>query len=64
MNVKKTLEIWLHPIAIATDSGRNQQFVRDLRADEFVNYTAQPFEEVVKNIDTNPLHKCDVVEAN
>lgn len=38
-------------IVIGTASGRNQQFVRDLGADEFVDYTAQPFEEVVKNVD-------------
>ena len=36
---------------IGTASGRNQQFIRDLGADEFVDYTAQPFEEVVKNVD-------------
>ncbi len=36
---------------IGTASGRNEQFVRDLGADEFVNYTQQPFEEVVKDVD-------------
>ncbi|KAB8315261.1 NADP-dependent oxidoreductase [Tolypothrix campylonemoides VB511288] len=36
---------------IGTASGRNQQFIRDLGADEFVDYTAQPFEEAVKNVD-------------
>ncbi len=36
---------------IGTASGRNQQFIRDLGADEFVDYTAQPFEEVVKDVD-------------
>ncbi|CAA9568377.1 Bifunctional protein: zinc-containing alcohol dehydrogenase; quinone oxidoreductase (NADPH:quinone reductase); Similar to arginate lyase [uncultured Synechococcales cyanobacterium] len=36
---------------IGTASGKNEQFVRDLGADEFVDYTAQPFEEVVKNVD-------------
>ena len=38
-------------IAIGTASGKNEQFVRDLGADEFVDYTAQPFEEVVKDVD-------------
>jgi len=36
---------------IGTASGRNEKFVRDLGADEFVDYTAQPFEEVVKDVD-------------
>lgn len=36
---------------IGTASGRNEQFVRDLGADEFVDYTRQPFEEVVKDMD-------------
>lgn len=36
---------------IGTASGRNEQFVRDLGADELVDYTAKPFEEVVKNVD-------------
>ena len=36
---------------IGTASGKNEQFVRDLGADEFVDYTAQPFEEVVKDVD-------------
>ncbi len=36
---------------IGTASGRNEQFVRDLGADEFVDYTRQPFEEVVKDVD-------------
>ncbi len=38
-------------IAIGTASGRNEKFVRDLGADEFVDYTQQPFEEVVKDVD-------------
>ncbi|WP_211173052.1 NADP-dependent oxidoreductase [Brasilonema bromeliae] len=38
-------------IVIGTASGRNEQFVRDLGADEFVDYTQQPFEEVVKDVD-------------
>ena len=36
---------------IGTASGRNQEFVRDLGADEFVDYTKQNFEEVVKDVD-------------
>ena len=36
---------------IGTASGRNEKYVRDLGADEFVDYTQQPFEEVVKDVD-------------
>jgi NADPH:quinone reductase-like Zn-dependent oxidoreductase len=36
---------------IGTASGKNEQFVRDLGADEFIDYTRQPFEEVVKDVD-------------
>jgi NADPH:quinone reductase-like Zn-dependent oxidoreductase len=36
---------------IGTASGKNEQFVRDLGADEFVDYRQQPFEEVVKDVD-------------
>ncbi len=36
---------------IGTASGRNEGFVRDLGADEFVDYTARPFEEAVKDVD-------------
>jgi NADPH:quinone reductase-like Zn-dependent oxidoreductase len=36
---------------IGTASGKNAQFVRDLGADEFVDYTQQNFEEVVKDVD-------------
>ena len=36
---------------IGTASGKNEQFVKDLGADEFVDYTAQNFEEVVKDVD-------------
>ncbi|HEY9768499.1 MAG TPA: NADP-dependent oxidoreductase [Coleofasciculaceae cyanobacterium] len=36
---------------IGTASGKNEQFVRDLGADEFVDYTRQPFEEVIKDMD-------------
>jgi NADPH:quinone reductase-like Zn-dependent oxidoreductase len=38
-------------IVIATASGKNEQFVRHLGADEFVDYTKQRFEEVVKDVD-------------
>ena len=38
-------------IVIGTASGKNEQFVLDLGADEFVDYTAQPFESVVKDMD-------------
>jgi NADPH:quinone reductase-like Zn-dependent oxidoreductase len=38
-------------IVIGTASGKNEQFVRDLGADEFVDYMQQPFEEVVKDVD-------------
>ncbi|MDQ3710856.1 MAG: NADP-dependent oxidoreductase [Acidobacteriota bacterium] len=37
--------------AIGTASGRNEEFVRDLGADRFVDYTKQNFEEVVKDVD-------------
>ena len=36
---------------IGTASGKNEQFVRDLGADEFVDYTAQPFEKAVAGVD-------------
>jgi NADPH:quinone reductase-like Zn-dependent oxidoreductase len=36
---------------IGTASGRNENYVCDLGADEFVDYTRQPFEEVVKDVD-------------
>jgi NADPH:quinone reductase-like Zn-dependent oxidoreductase len=38
-------------IVIGTASGKNEQYVRDLGADEFVDYTQQNFEEVVKDVD-------------
>ncbi|CAA9557376.1 Bifunctional protein: zinc-containing alcohol dehydrogenase; quinone oxidoreductase (NADPH:quinone reductase); Similar to arginate lyase [uncultured Synechococcales cyanobacterium] len=38
-------------IVVGTASGRNEQFVRDLGADDFVDYTQQPFEAVVKDMD-------------
>jgi NADPH:quinone reductase-like Zn-dependent oxidoreductase len=36
---------------IATASGKNEDFVRSLDADEFVDYTQERFEEVVKEVD-------------
>ncbi len=36
---------------IGTASGRNEEFVRSLGADEFVDYTKQNFEEVVTDVD-------------
>jgi NADPH:quinone reductase-like Zn-dependent oxidoreductase len=36
---------------IGMASGRNEVFVRDLGVDEFVDYTKQNFEEVVKDVD-------------
>src|SRR6267143_3038758 len=36
---------------IGLASGRNEEFVRDLGAHDFVDYTKQNFEEVVKNVD-------------
>jgi NADPH:quinone reductase-like Zn-dependent oxidoreductase len=40
---------------IASASAKNRDFVLGLGADEFVDYMAQPFEEVVKNVDAAPL---------
>ncbi len=36
---------------IGTASGQNELFVRSLGVDEFVNYTAVPFETVVRDVD-------------
>ena len=36
---------------IATASGKNEDFVRSLGANEFVDYTREKFEEVVKEVD-------------
>jgi len=36
---------------IGTASGKNEQFVRDMGADQFIDYTTTKFEDVVKNVD-------------
>lgn len=36
---------------IGTASGKNEQFVKDLGADEFIDYTKEKFEDVVKDAD-------------
>jgi len=37
--------------AIGTASGKNEEFVRSLGVDEFLDYTAGPFEAKVNNVD-------------
>jgi len=38
-------------LVIATASGKNEDFVRSLGADEFIDYTREKFEAVVKEVD-------------
>jgi NADPH:quinone reductase-like Zn-dependent oxidoreductase len=38
-------------IVIATASGKNEEFVRNVGADEFVDYTREKFEEKVREVD-------------
>lgn len=38
-------------IVVGIASGKNEQYVRDLGADKFMDYTQQPFEAVVKGVD-------------
>lgn len=42
---------WRGARVIATSSGEHSGFVRELGADEVVDYKAQPFERVVKDVD-------------
>jgi NADPH:quinone reductase-like Zn-dependent oxidoreductase len=42
---------WKGAKVIATASARNESFLRDLGADEVVDYTKSPFEEVVRGVD-------------
>lgn len=42
---------WKGAYVIGTASGRNLDFVRELGADEVLDYTAKPFETVVKDVD-------------
>ncbi|MFZ6735140.1 NADP-dependent oxidoreductase [Undibacterium sp. Ji42W] len=49
MAIQLAKDAGAHVTAMA--SQRNEKFVRSLGADVFIDYTAQPFEQVVRNID-------------
>lgn len=36
---------------VGMSSGKNEHYVRELRADEFIDYTVAPFEDFVRNMD-------------
>jgi NADPH:quinone reductase-like Zn-dependent oxidoreductase len=42
---------WRGAHVIATASARNVEFVRELGADEVIDYGSTPFESVVRNVD-------------
>lgn len=42
---------WKGAYVIGTASAQNESFVRELGADEFVNYQTTPFETVIKDVD-------------
>jgi NADPH:quinone reductase-like Zn-dependent oxidoreductase len=42
---------WKGARVIATASGRNERFVKDLGADQFIDYTRQRFEDVARDVD-------------
>ncbi len=42
---------YLGAYVIGTASGKNELFVRDLGVDEFIDYTAKPFEQHIQDID-------------
>jgi NADPH:quinone reductase-like Zn-dependent oxidoreductase len=46
-----TVQLAKGAIEIGTASGKNEQFVRDLGADEFVDRPKQPFEAIIKDVE-------------
>lgn len=42
---------WKGAYVYATASGKNEQFIKDLGADEFIDYKTTKFEDVVKDVD-------------